>query len=82
MSTITMSIEADTHRTLQDLAARTAEPVEVVLKKALEEYRRKRFWDETNAAYAALRADPQAWQEELAERALTEGTLADGLDKE
>jgi predicted transcriptional regulator len=82
MPTITMSIEADTHQVLQDLAARTAEPVEVVLKKALEEYRRKRFWDETNAAYAALRADPQAWQEELEERAITEGTLADGLDEE
>lgn len=82
MAAVNMMIAPETHQVLQDLAARTAEPVEVVLKKALEEYRRKHFWEETNAAYAALRADPQAWQEELAERALTEGTLADGLDEE
>ena len=79
MTTVSVMIEPETHQVLQDLAIRTAEPVEVVLKRALEEYRRKRFWDETNAAYAALRADPQVWQEELAERALTEGTLADGI---
>lgn len=32
---------------------------------------------ETNAAYAALKADPAAWHEELAERELWEATLAD-----
>jgi AbrB family looped-hinge helix DNA binding protein len=36
--------------------------------------------EETNRAYAALRADPQAWEEELAERRRWETTLADGLD--
>lgn len=35
---------------------------------------------ETNRAYAALRADPEAWKEERRERALWEGTLADGLE--
>lgn len=37
---------------------------------------------ETNRAYAALRADPKAWNEERRERALWEGTLADGLESE
>ena len=36
--------------------------------------------EETNRAYAALRADPEAWREELAERALWDATLLDGLD--
>jgi hypothetical protein len=31
-------------------------------------------------AYAALREDPVAWEQELAERGLLEGTLMDGLD--
>jgi hypothetical protein len=33
-----------------------------------------------NAAYQALRDNPREWQEELAERALWEGTLMDGID--
>jgi hypothetical protein len=33
-----------------------------------------------DAAYARLQADPVAWEEELAERALLENTLAEGLD--
>ncbi|HEX6677076.1 MAG TPA: hypothetical protein VF486_18860 [Actinomycetes bacterium] len=41
----------------------------------------ERFFAELDAAYARLRADPAAWEEELAERAELEGTLADGLDE-
>jgi hypothetical protein len=51
-----------------------------VLARAVEDYRRKRILDQTNAAYAALRADPDAWAEVLAERAELENTLADGLE--
>jgi hypothetical protein len=36
--------------------------------------------DAMNAAYAALRKDPATWADELGERALWDGTLADGLD--
>ncbi len=41
--------------------------------------RRQHTIDQTNAAYAALKADPAAWQEDQAERAAWEATLADGL---
>jgi hypothetical protein len=34
------------------------------------------------ADFAALRADPEAWAEELAERALWDNTNADGLEDE
>ena len=37
---------------------------------------------ETNRAYAALKANPHAWQDERRERALWDGTLADGLESE
>jgi hypothetical protein len=37
---------------------------------------------ETNRAYAVLKADPKAWKEERQERALWDGTLADGLESE
>jgi hypothetical protein len=82
MSTVTVPISETAHRQLQDLAANTGEPLEVLLEKAVQEYWRKRFWDETNAAYAALRSDPEGWKEELAERSVTENTLMDGLEED
>jgi hypothetical protein len=48
----------------------------------LEKARRDQVLDEMNAAYAALRNDPQAWEEELAERALWDRALDDGLKNE
>ncbi|HEX8696305.1 MAG TPA: hypothetical protein VF746_28055 [Longimicrobium sp.] len=45
-----------------------------------EAERRRRFFAEVNAAYDALRADPAAWEEELAERRVWEATLMDGLE--
>jgi hypothetical protein len=36
---------------------------------------RRRWLAETNEAYAALRADPAAWQAELAERAAWDAAL-------
>ena len=47
----------------------------------MEDLRRKRFFEELDAGYAALRADPEAWAaEELEVRALWDNTLADGLE--
>jgi hypothetical protein len=54
--------------------------LERILERAVESYRREQFYAEFDAAYARLQADPVAWEEELAERALWEVTLADGLD--
>ena len=42
--------------------------------------RHRLMLEETNRAYEALRADPNAWREELAERALWDATPLDGLD--
>lgn len=82
MATLTVRIGKEAHEVLRELASQTGESMPTVLAKALEEYRRKRFWEEANAAWAALRADPQAWQEELEERALWDATLMDGLEDE
>jgi AbrB family looped-hinge helix DNA binding protein len=43
---------------------------------------RRRWLEETNEAYAALRADSAVWQAEIAERAAWDATLLDGLDPE
>lgn len=56
--------------------------MQAVLEEAIQHFQREKLIDEANAAFARLKADPEAWTEELAERALWESTLADGLDKE
>ncbi|HEY8744887.1 MAG TPA: hypothetical protein VIU62_17495 [Chloroflexota bacterium] len=40
---------------------------------------RQRFFADLTDQVAATRADPGAWNEEVAERAALEGTLLDGL---
>ncbi|HZB57839.1 MAG TPA: toxin-antitoxin system protein [Actinomycetota bacterium] len=73
-------MSAHTHELLHKLAAATGEPLQKVLERAVENYRREQFYAELDAAYARLQADPVAWEEELAERAEWDATLADGLD--
>jgi hypothetical protein len=65
---------------LRTLAKQQGKPMQAVLDGAIDHYRRDKFLDEVNAAYAALRTDPKGWKAELAERALWDKTLADGLN--
>lgn len=68
------------HRTLRQLAEAMGESMQTVLTKAIEEYRRKQFFEQLDVSFAALKNDPAAWQEEIEERALSASTLSDGLD--
>jgi hypothetical protein len=45
-------------------------PMQQVLEKVVEVYRRQRLLEMGNRAYAALKNDPKNWEEELAEREL------------
>jgi hypothetical protein len=80
MSASSVPISEAGYRLLHELAEKTSLSVQEILDKALEDYRRKVFFDELNAAYAALRADPAAWAEVEAERRSMAGCLMDGLD--
>lgn len=82
MAGATVRVTEETRETLRELASRTGEPMQAILQRAVEDYRRRWFFDELNRAFAALRADPQAWAEELAEREAWDATIADGLDPE
>ena len=64
---------------LRELASQEQVPLQKVLERAIEAYRRERILDSTNTAYGALRADSLAWQEEMDERSTWDTTLADGL---
>lgn len=54
---------------------------EVVMPQ-LEERSRQHFLEAANKAYTALKNNKAAWEAELEERKLWDGTLADGLDLE
>ena len=82
MATLTVRIDQQTHQVLRELARQSGESMPVILAKSIEQYRRKLILEEANAAYAVLRNDPKAWEEELQERAQWDATLADGLEDE
>ena len=76
----TVRISEHSHQRLRELAAQGGEPMQAVLDKALEQYRRQKFWEEMRAAYTVIQSDPEAMAAEKKEFALWEVTLMDGLD--
>ncbi len=80
MSGATVGISDASYQILKELAEQTGQTMLDVLDHALDTYRRKVFLDAVNAGYAALKADPEAWAEHLAERKIWDATLMDGLD--
>lgn len=78
--TATIQIDQQTCEKLRALSAELQLSMQEVMAKAVEAYRRQQMFDSADRAYRALRADPEAWAEELAERRLFEGTLLDDLE--
>ena len=76
----TVRISEQSRRHLRELAAQSGEPMQAVIDKALESYRRQKFWEDMDTAYAAIQNDPEALAAEKKEFALWEVTLMDGLD--
>lgn len=79
MASSTVRIDSATHKMLQSLSAQTGRKMQEILGEAVELYRRKLLLDKANAAFAALKADSEAWKEEQEERAAWDVTLLDGL---
>lgn len=80
MSAPIVPISDATNRLLQELSARTGQTAAEVVDRALTVYHRQVFFDQLNAGYAVLRADPEASAELDAERRAWDATLMDGLD--
>jgi hypothetical protein len=82
MPSTSIRIDEQALAVLRELARRQRQPVQTVLKQAIDSYRREKFLDEANAAFAALRSQPEAWDEEQQERELWDTTAGDGLERE
>ena len=77
----TVRVNEQTHRTLQELSRGRGQSMTEVLAEAVQRLRDEDLLRRTNAAYAALREDPEAWAELERERAEWDATLADGLEE-
>lgn len=69
MASATVRIRPETHARLRELAEQRDEPMQEVLDDAVERLWRAELLEQTNRAYADLRADQGRWREELEERA-------------
>jgi predicted transcriptional regulator len=80
----TASIRIDEHAlaTLRELANKQRQSLQTVLKEAIDSYRRQKFLEEANAAFAVLHSDPEAWREEEQEREIWDRAIKDGLEPE
>jgi predicted transcriptional regulator len=79
--TTTIRVSTQTRDLLQQLAHRSGISMQSVLEQALEQYRRQQLLEATNAAYAALQTDTEAWSDLERERSDWDQTLADGLEE-
>jgi hypothetical protein len=76
----TVQIPDRTYETLRRLAGNG--PIDPIISEAVEDLRRKRMLDETNAAFAVIESDPEVREELRREREELEGTLGDGLQED
>ena len=81
MVTTTLRISLRARDLLQEFAQTSGSSMQAVLEQALEQYRRQQLLEATNAAYAAIRAAPEAWANLEQERLAWEQTQADGLEE-
>lgn len=68
----TVRVPAETHQKARELARERGEAIGDVVAAAVDRLWRDDLLDQTNAAFAALRSDPELWQQELEERAAWE----------
>ena len=66
----------------RSVAAGSASPVALIAEGVVECHWGQSVLEEANAAFAAMRADAEAWAQELAERGDWDAALGDGLDEE
>ena len=81
MPTTTVRIREETYRALREMAEESEISISELIAQAVENLRRQRLLERSNAAYGALRADPAAWEMEQEERRAWETTLQDGMSE-
>lgn len=79
MGSVAIKLDQATYDTFSELAEAKGMSVSDYLALVARDELRARMIRETNSAYERLAADPTAWADLQAERAVWDGTLLDGL---
>lgn len=75
-------VSPNTHELLRTLASEAGKPMQEIIDRAVEEYRRSSFLHGLNEDFRVLQEDEEAWNSHQAEMSGWESTVADGLDDE
>lgn len=75
-------VSPNTHELLRTLASEAGKPMQEIIDRAVEEYRRSSFFRGLNEDFRALQGDDKTWKSHKAEILEWESTLVDGLDDE
>lgn len=81
MTTTTIRVSDKTRAMLHELADAAGVPMQQIVERALESYRREQILMATNAGYLALKTNEDAWGDLEKERDAWDATLADGLEE-
>ncbi len=82
MAAVTVKVPSAAHAALVEIASADKRSMGEVLAELIEQERRRRLFDVADAAYARLRADPEAWADDQAALRSMDGSLTDGLERE
>jgi len=75
-------VSTNTHELLRTLANEAGKPMQEIIERAVEEYRRSSFLRGLNEDFRVLQGDEKAWESHQEETSEWESTIADGLDDE
>lgn len=78
MPSTTIRISESSRKILRELAKEEGKPLQHVIDRAIENYRRRRFLEGLQSDFAALRNDVEGWKAEEEERTAWDVTLMDG----
>jgi predicted transcriptional regulator len=81
MATTTMRVSLRARDLLQELAQMSGRSMQAVVEQAREQYRRQQLLEATNAAYASLRAQPEASASLQQERLAWDQTRAERVEE-
>jgi predicted transcriptional regulator len=80
--TVTVRMSQETYNSVKSIARRKKEKIQTVLEEAVRDYKKKQFFEDLDAAYARLIANPESRAEEEAEREEWDIALQDGIEDE
>jgi len=76
----TVRVRIEAKRLLDELSKQEGRKIIEIISDAVEQYRRNRIFKLADDAYATMKKDKDAWEEEQKERQLWDETLMDGLE--